>query len=64
MDKLEKLAAYERMQEAVKKEYRDVLEKMEALKAQGKVKSVTYNQLMARKLTYKNMLSLYELYDL
>ena len=63
-DSMEKLAAYERMQEAVKKGYEDTRERMERLKAQGKVKSVTYSQLMAQKLTYKHMLALYEWYDL
>jgi hypothetical protein len=37
---------------------------MEKLKAEKKVKTVTYQQLLARKLTYQNMLSLYQLYGL
>ena len=34
------------------------------LKKKGKIRSVTYQQLMTRKLTYQNMISMYELYDL
>ncbi|MDO4308412.1 MAG: hypothetical protein Q4C77_16450 [Eubacteriales bacterium] len=37
---------------------------MEGLKARGKVKSATYQQLMGRKMMYQNMLSLYEIYGL
>lgn len=37
---------------------------MEELKEKGKIRSVTYQQLMTRKLTYQNMISMYELYDL
>ena len=40
------------------------MRQMEELKAKGKIKSVTYQQLLARKMTYQNMLSMYELYDL
>ena len=48
----------------MQKEYGDILEKMDGLKAQGKVKTVTYQQLMSRKLMYQNMLSLYQIYGL
>ena len=46
------------------KEYKEILAKMDELKAKGRVKSATYQQLMGRKLMYQNMLSLYELYGL
>ena len=49
---------------AVRREYVDILSRMEKLKAEKKVKTVTYQQLLARKLTYQNMLSLYQLYGL
>lgn len=55
---------FERMLEAVKTSYSDAVQKMEALKQQGKTKSATYYQLMSNKMTYQNMLSLYKLYDL
>lgn len=61
---IDRLAAFEKMLTAVQKEYSDILEKMEKLKEDGKVKTVTYQQLMSRKLMYQNMLSLYEIYDL
>lgn len=60
----DRLAAFEKMLTAVQKEYADILEKMDRLKAEGKVKTVTYQQLMSRKLMYQNMLSLYEIYGL
>ena len=37
---------------------------MEKMKAEGKVKTVTYQQLMSRKMMYQNMLSLYQIYGL
>ena len=45
-------------------EYEDVLGKMEKLKAENKVKTVTYKQLMATKLTLQNIISRYEIYGL
>ena len=49
---------------AVQKEYENIVRQMEDLKEKGKIRSVTYQQLLARKMTYQNMLSMYELYDL
>lgn len=65
-DILEKkrLESFERMLAAVEKEYQDIQGKMEDLKAKGRVKSATYQQLMGRKMMFQNMLSLYDLYDL
>ena len=34
------------------------------MKAEGKVKTVTYQQMLSRKMMYQNMLSLYEIYGL
>ena len=59
-----RLENFEKMLCAVQKEYEDAVEKMEELKAKGRVKSATYHQLMGRKMMYQNMLSMYELYDL
>lgn len=59
-----RLEAFEKMLSAVQAEYTDILSKMEKMKGAGKVKTVTYQQLMSRKLTYQNMLSLYEIYGL
>ena len=59
-----RLQQFEKMLAAVQSEYEDIVRQMEELKAKGKIKSVTYQQLLTRKMTYQNMLSMYELYDL
>lgn len=59
-----RLEAFEDMLAAVKNEYADILSKMEKMKMDGKVKTVTYQQMMSRKMLYQNMLSLYEIYGL
>ncbi len=59
-----RLEQFEKMLRAVQTEYKSIIRQMEMLKDKGKVRSVTYQQLTARKLTYQNMLSLYALYDL
>lgn len=64
MDKEERLGAFEKMLQNVSDRYKVTVDKMEKLKAEGKVKSVTYNQLMADKLTLQKMISMYEVYGL
>lgn len=59
-----RLQQFEKMLAAVQSEHENIVRQMEELKAKGKIKSVTYQQLLARKMTYQNMLSMYELYDL
>ena len=59
-----RLEAFEKMLAAVQKEYADMISSMNKMKADGKVKTVTYQQLMARKLMYQNMISLYQIYGL
>ena len=59
-----RLEQFEKMLAAVQKEYAGIVRQMEELKEKGKIKSVTYQQILARKMTYQNMLSMYELYDL
>ena len=59
-----RLKAFEEMLGAVQKEYADIQSKMDRLKAEGKVKTATYQQLMGRKLMYQNMLSLYQIHGL
>lgn len=63
-EKEERLEAFEKMLAAVEKEYQDIQSRMEELKAGGKTKTVTYRQLTGRKLTFQNMLSMYQIYDL
>lgn len=59
-----RLEQFEKMFAAVQKEHAGIVRQMEELREKGKIKSVTYQQLLARKMTYQNMLSMYELYDL
>ena len=59
-----RLQQFEKMLSAVQTEYENIVRQMEELKEKGKIRSVTYQQLLATKMTYQNMLSMYELYDL
>lgn len=59
-----RLEAFEKMLAAIHSEYADIVSRMEKLKSEDKVKSVTYKQLMARKLMYTQMLSMYAIYGL
>lgn len=59
-----RLQQFEKMLSAVQTEYENIVRQMEELKEKGKIRSVTYQQLLARKMTYQNMLSMYELYNL
>ncbi len=63
-EKALRLENFEKMMAAVINSYEDTVARMERLKADGKVKSATYGQLMGNKLMYQNMLNLYRLYDL
>ncbi len=59
-----RLEAFEAMLGAVQREYADILSKMDKMKGEGKVKTVTYQQLLGRKMMYQNMLSLYQIHGL
>lgn len=59
-----RLEQFEKMLQSVQTEYKSIVRQMEELKKKGKIRSVTYQQLMTRKLTYQNMISMYELYNL
>lgn len=61
---MERLEAFEKMLADIQAQHAGVLEQMAELKAQGKEKTVTYRQLMANKLRYQEMLSMYEIYGL
>ena len=60
----QELAAYRAMHAAVQAEYDYTAEKMAALKAQGREKTATYRQLVARKLTLSEILGWYKTYGL
>lgn len=55
---------FEKMLQAIQKEYDDTVSKLEKLKTEGKTKTVTYKQLMGTKVALQNMLSRYEIYGL
>ena len=55
---------FEKMLQATLDEYRIAVDKMERLKSENKVKTVTYQQLMATKMTLQNLISRYEIYGL
>lgn len=59
-----RLEAFEAMLAVVQLEYQQTAEKMAELKARGKEKSVTFRQLMARKLELGNLLAMYRVYGL
>ena len=60
----ERLAAFEAMLAEMEQQYRETEARMADLKAQGRERSATYRQLMGNKLTYRQMLSLYEAHGL
>ncbi len=55
---------FERMLRDVQANYKDIVEKMDKLKAGGKTKTATYRELLGNKLLYQNMLSMYRVYGL
>lgn len=59
-----RLEQFEKMLQAVQTEYQRLVRQLGELKEKGKVRSITYQQLLSRKLPYQNMISMYELYDL
>lgn len=61
MDRIDK---FEKMLSDIQAKYENVLEKMKKMKAEGKNKTVTYRQLMAEKMTLKNILITYKTYEI
>lgn len=55
---------FEAMLRAVQREYDDIIQKMEKLKAQDKTKTATYRQLLGDKLMLQNILTRYQIYGL
>ena len=60
----ERLNAFEKMLSDILAQYDSVTEKLAALKAEGKEKTVTYRQLFTNKLQYQTILSYYRTYGL
>ncbi len=63
-EEIQRLKNYDKMKEAIEKDYDSTIEQMKKLKAKGKIKSVTYRQLTAKKLSYKNILNMYFVYGI
>lgn len=55
---------FEKMLQDTLEEYDATVSKMEKLKVENKTKTVTYKQLMAKKLTLQNIISRYKVYGL
>ena len=64
MSDLERLAAYDRMYDDLLKERDKVLSDMEKLRAAGRNKGATYQQLLAQKLTLQNLIGRFEIYGI
>jgi len=64
MTEQERLAAFERMYAGVLAERKEVLERLDALRAAGGQKGATYKQLLAQKLTLQNLLGRFEAYGI
>ena len=64
MSDLERLAAYDRMYADLLRERDKVLSDMERLRAAGKNRGVTYQQLLAQKLMVQNLIGRFEIYGI
>ena len=64
MSDLERLAAYDRMYADLLRERDKVLDDMDKLRAAGKNKGATYQQLLAQKLTVQNLIGRFEIYGI
>lgn len=61
---MDRLEAFERMLADLQARLAATEDRMQALRAQGKEKSVTFRQLMGEKLQLQAMLELYRVYGL
>ena len=64
MTQEERLTAYEAMQREVEARCARTREELDGLKAAGKIKTVRYRELLARRLTEQEWLDLYTRYGL
>ena len=64
MSDLERLVAYDRMYADLLRERDKVLADMDKLRAAGKNKGATYQQLLAQKLTVQNLIGRFERYGI
>ncbi len=64
MTDAEKLAAYERMYADLLRERDKVLSDLDKLRAAGKNRGATYQQLLAQKLTVQNLIGRFACYGI
>ena len=64
MTEAERLAAYDRMYADLLKERDKVLADMDKLRAAGRNRGTTYQQLLAQKLTVQNVIGRFEIYGI
>ena len=55
---------FEKMLQAVQKEYEITVSKLAKLKEEDKTKTATYKQLLGQKITLQDILSMYKIYGL
>lgn len=60
----ERLAAYDRLYADLLKEWDKVASDMDKLRAAGKNRGATYQQLLAQKLTVQNLIGRFEIYGI
>ncbi|HIS19880.1 MAG TPA: hypothetical protein IAB43_02700 [Candidatus Spyradocola merdavium] len=59
---LRRLSQYEDLRASLEGQLASTLEKLDSLRAQGRTRSATYQQLLAQKLTLKDFLSRIDLF--
>lgn len=59
---IERLAKVENLYEQLQQEQQQVLEKLEQLRQQGKNKTTTFQQMLARKLQLADLLRYFDIY--
>ena len=64
MTDAERLAAYDRMYGDLLRERDKVAADMDKLRSAGKNRGVTYQQLLAQKLTVQNLIGRFEIYGI
>ena len=64
MTDAERLAAYNRMYSDLLRERDKVAADMDKLRSAGKNRGVTYQQLLAQKLTVQNLIGRFEIYGI
>ena len=64
MTDAERLAAYDRMYSDLLRERDKVAADMDKLRSAGKNRGVTYQQLLAQKLTVQNLIGRFEIYGI